>query len=107
MQASAVMEFQSQQACTAAAVVRRGSTPCCAAGYADGCLRLFDLSTAALAWSAHHHSSGTAVFAVHPSPDGRELLTIARFERWPITLDQLFQAGCGDATYTNMEKGCQ
>ena len=81
MQMSAVMEFQSQQPCTAAAVVTHGCTPCCAAGYADGCLRLFDLSTASLAWSAHHHNSGTAIMAVQSSPDGKELLTIARCER--------------------------
>lgn len=82
-QVSAVMEFQSQQPCTATAVVRHGGTPCCAAGYADGCLRLFDLSTAALAWSAHHHSSGTPILAAHASPDGKQLLTIARFDSWP------------------------
>lgn len=82
-QVSAVMEFQSQQPCTVAAVVTRGSTPCCAAGYADGCLRLFDLSTAALAWSAYHHSAGAAIFAMHLSPDGMELLTIARLSAGP------------------------
>ena len=82
LQVSAVMEFQSLQPCTAAAVVTRGSIPCCAAGYADGCLRLFDLSTASLAWSAQHQSSGTAIMAVQASPDGKELLTIARCECW-------------------------
>ena len=82
MQVSAVMEFQSQQCCTAAAVVSRGSTPCCAAGYADGCLRVFDLHTASLVWSAHHHSAGTAIMAVQSSPDAREILTIARCEIW-------------------------
>ena len=87
-QMSAVMEFQSQQACTAAAVVNRGpgSQPCCAAGYADGSLRLFDLSTASLAWPAHSHSSSTAISHVEVSPDGRELLTLARSEHAVLLL---------------------
>lgn len=78
MQMSAVMEFQSQQPCTAAAAVTRAGTPCCAAGYADSGVRLFDLSTASLAWTAHGHSSGIAIAAVEVAPDGRELLALAR-----------------------------
>ncbi len=65
------MEFQSQQACTAAAIVSRGSSPCCATG-------LFDLATASLAWTAQCHSSATALLAVELSPSGQELLTVAR-----------------------------
>ncbi|DBA73164.1 TPA: hypothetical protein ACH3X2_010098 [Trebouxia sp. C0005] len=77
-QACAVMEFQSQQACTAAAIVSRGGSACCAAGYEGGRLRLFDLATALLAWTAQCHSSATAVLAVELSPSGKELLTVAR-----------------------------
>jgi len=73
-----VMEFQSQQACTAAAIVGRGSSPCCATGYEGGCLRLFDLATASLACTAQCHSSATALLAVELSPSGKELLTVAR-----------------------------
>ena len=72
------MEFQSQQACTAAAIVSRGGSACCAAGYEGGRLRLFDLATALLAWTAQCHSSATAVLAVELSPSGKELLTVAR-----------------------------
>ena len=73
-----MMEFQSQQACTAAAIVSRGGSPCCATGYEGGCLRLFDLATASLAWTAQCHSSATALLAVELSPCGKELLTVAR-----------------------------
>lgn len=86
VQMSALMEFQSQQACTAAAMVTRGSTPCCAAGYADATLRLFDLSTAALAWSARSYSSSQPIVHLEVSPDGRELLAIARSEEFAASL---------------------
>ena len=78
VQACAVMEFQSQQACTAAAMVSRGGSPCCATGYEGGCLRLFDLATASLAWTSQCHSSATALLAVELSSCGKELLTVAR-----------------------------
>jgi len=78
LQVCAVMEFQSQQACTAAAIVSRGTSPCCATGYEGGCLRLFDLATASLAWTAQCHSPATSILAVEVSPSGKELLTAAR-----------------------------
>lgn len=78
VQVCAVMEFQSQQACIAAAMVSRGSSPCCAAGYDGGCLRLFDLATASLAWTAQCHSSASSLVAVELSSPGKEVLTVAR-----------------------------
>ena len=74
------MEFQSPESCTAAAMVSRGGSPCCAAGHEGGCLRLFDLATASLVWTAQAHSSATTVLTVEvsPSPNDRELLSVAR-----------------------------
>ena len=89
VQMSVLMEFQSQQACTAAAMVTRGSTPCCAAGYADGSLRLFDLSTAVLAWSARPHSSSQPIVCEEVSPDGKELLAIARWDECAPFIDSI------------------
>ena len=77
-QVCAVMDFQSQQACTAAAMLSRGGAPCCAAGYQGGCLRLFDLVTASLLWSYDGPSPTQSIMALEPSCDGKQLLAVAR-----------------------------
>lgn len=74
------MDFQSQQACTAAAMVSRGGSRCCAAGYEGGCLRLFDLATASLVWSSEGPGQEDCVMALEPSVDGKQLLAVARYE---------------------------
>lgn len=72
------MDFQSLQACTAAAVISRGGNPCCVAGYDRGCLRLFDLATASLVWSSEGAGQADCIMAVEPSHDAKQLLAIAR-----------------------------
>ena len=79
VQVCALMDFQSQQACTAAAVMNSGGAPWCVAGYEGGCLRLFDLATASLVWSSEGAGRAGSIMAIEPSPDAKQLLAIARY----------------------------
>lgn len=81
MQVCALMDFQSQQACTAAAMVATGTSHCCAAGYEGGCLRLFDLATASLVWSSEGAGQADCIMALEPSHDGKQLLAVARYDQ--------------------------
>jgi hypothetical protein len=48
----------------------------CAAGYDDGSLRIFDVSSASVSWASHRHHDG--IVAVEASADGDRLLSASR-----------------------------
>jgi hypothetical protein len=55
MQAIPLMEFESPECCTASVFCHSGTAV--VAGYADGSLRLFDLDTVSIQWSATLHAA--------------------------------------------------
>ena len=78
LQAAALMEIRSPQQCTAACFPA-GSALQCAAAYDDGALRLFDLPSASISWTATDlHPVGQAVVGLHANSDGTRLLSVAR-----------------------------